>query len=218
MKRATHGRTLTTREREAITAAERALVSGVGILVLALLLIEAIGGRSWAWTGFQDNQRLWDWLHLLLLPVVLGLVPVLSRRRPGRLGDRTLMVAAAVLVVVVAFVVIGYTVPWAWTGFDGTTLWDWLELLLLPISVSLLPFVLESGDSMRRRWVLGFGLFLAALAVLAVPGYVVPWRWTGFTGNTLWDWIDLLVVPFALPVAVTLVLHSTRHGEEQRPR
>jgi hypothetical protein len=32
-------------------------------------------------------------------------------------------------------------------------------------------------------------------------------------GNTLWDWIERIVVPFALPVTVTLVLHHTRSSE-----
>jgi hypothetical protein len=27
-----------------------------------------------------------------------------------------------------------------------------------------------------------------------ISGYLVPLRWTGFTGNTAWDWIKLLLV------------------------
>lgn len=45
---------------------------------------------------------------------------------------------AGVLVVAVAllrFVVVvvgGYALGWDWTGFQGSTLWDWLRLLLVP--------------------------------------------------------------------------------------
>jgi hypothetical protein len=203
-----------TRDRfEAMSTAERRLLTGITALVLTLLLIEIVGGRSWAWTGFQDNQHLWDWLHLLLLPVVLSLLPVLSRRRTAPAGERWLIGLGVLGVSVAALVVVGYIAPWSWTGFSGKTLWDWLELLLLPVSVALLPFVLESGGAMRVRWVTGFGLFLVTFGLLAVPGYVVPWRWTGVTGNTLWDWIELIVVPFALPVTVRLVLHHTRSSD-----
>jgi hypothetical protein len=33
-------------------------------------------------------------------------------------------------------------------------------------------------------------------------GYLVPWAWTGFTGNTAWDWIKLLLLPLLLPTVV----------------
>jgi hypothetical protein len=203
-----------TRDRsEVMSRAERRLLTGITALVLTLLLIEIVGGRSWAWTGFQDNQHLWDWLHLLLLPVVLSLLPVLSRRRTARQGERWLIGLVLMGLSVAVLLVVGYIAPWSWTGFSGKTLWDWLELLLLPVSVALLPYVLESGGALRIRWVTGFGLFLVTFGLLSVPGYVVPWRWTGVTGNTLWDWIELIVVPFALPVTVTLVLHHTRSSD-----
>jgi hypothetical protein len=50
----------------------------------------------------------------------------------------------------------------------------------------------------------------AVLGVLVVGGYLLGWEWNGFTGNTLWDWINLLLVPFALPAAVTVLLRPTR--------
>jgi len=205
-----------TRSRaDSLHRAERWLLAAVAVLVLTLLFIEIVGGRSWAWTGFQDNQHLWDWLHLLLLPVVLSLLPVFSRRRAGPVGRHWLIGLAVLGLAVAALVVLGYAVPLAWTGFSGNTLWDWLELLLLPVSVALLPFVLESSDAMRIRWAIGCGAFLLAFGLLSLPGYTVPWRWTGVTGNTLWDWIELLVVPFALPVTVALVLHHTRSRDRE---
>jgi hypothetical protein len=41
-------------------------------------------GQHWAWTGFTGRAAtLWDWLHLLLLPIVVGLLPIwLSRPSP----------------------------------------------------------------------------------------------------------------------------------------
>jgi hypothetical protein len=43
-------------------------------------------------------------------------------------------------------------------------------------------------------------------AVIVVCGYVVPWRWTGFTGNTLWDWLHLVLLPLLVPIVVVPVL------------
>jgi hypothetical protein len=37
---------------------------------------------------------------------------------------------------------------------------------------------------------------------LVLAGYLVPWAWTGFTGNTAWDWIKLLLLPVLLPTVV----------------
>jgi hypothetical protein len=45
------------------------------------------------------------------------------------------------------------------------------------------------------------GAGLVALVVVAA-GYLVPWAWTGFTGNTAWDWIKLLLLPVLLPIVV----------------
>ena len=43
------------------------------------------------------------------------------------------------------------------------------------------------------------------LLVTAVGGYIFNWNWTGFRGNTLWDWLKLLLIPVALTAANTLL-------------
>jgi len=32
-------------------------------------------------------------------------------------------------------------------------------------------------------------------------GYLVPWPWNGSTGNTLWDWLGLLLLPLVMATA-----------------
>lgn len=50
---------------------------GGSIVAVAVLVVFVGGyGTGWQWTGFQQNNQLWDWLHLLLLPVVLGTLPI----------------------------------------------------------------------------------------------------------------------------------------------
>ncbi|MCW2806735.1 MAG: hypothetical protein JWQ93_690, partial [Marmoricola sp.] len=56
-------------------------------------------------------------------------------------------------------------------------------------------------------------------ALLAPAGYRLGWEWTGFTGNTLWDWLKLFLVPFVLPLGLlflTTESHPTRAGEIPR--
>ena len=37
-------------------------------------------------------------------------------------------------------------------------------------------------------------------------GYLGRWSWTGFTGNTLWDWLHLLLLPLLLPTVIVPAL------------
>jgi heme/copper-type cytochrome/quinol oxidase subunit 4 len=185
--------------------ARRSLAPRVGV---ALLLIAAavviVGGfwLGWSWTGFRSNRDLWDILHLLVLPVALTMVPFWYHRS-GRLHPLWLATLAVLAVGFIVTVVGGYALGWAWTGYPGNTLWDWLELLILPVTIALLPLWLETHDRLEREWVIGGLTFLGTIAVLAIGGYLFDWTWTGFPGNTLWDWMELLLVPFAVPAVVT---------------
>ncbi|GAA1245286.1 hypothetical protein [Oryzihumus leptocrescens] len=96
----------------------------------------------------------------------------------------------------------GYLGGWAWTGFRGNTLWDWLHLMVLPVVLALLPLWLRTHTRLELVWVLALGLAGLVFVVLVLGGYVLGWAWTGFRGNTLWDWLELLVVPFVLPVVL----------------
>jgi hypothetical protein len=92
-------------------------------------------------------------------------------------------------VVAVAFsalVAAGYLVPMGWTGFTGNTLWDWLTLALLPLVLARSTLWRRPPHWTRRH----AGLVIVATIVvvaLVLAGYLVPWAWTGFTGNTAWD-------------------------------
>jgi hypothetical protein len=54
----------------------------------------------------------------------------------------------------IGFVIAGCLVPLSWTGFRGNTLWDWLQLLLVPLvfPTILIPALIKwvSGDATRR--------------------------------------------------------------------
>jgi hypothetical protein len=194
------------------------VIAGLAVAVIVLLW----GGyvRGWTWTGFRANDQLWEWLHLLLLPVAIGTLPLwiqhpeyMSRRR--RIGYLTAGAAFAALVMA------GYLVPLTWTGFAGNTLWNWLQLTVLPIAVvsaRFLPALLHSLRENQTRAII-CSLVAAAWALTVVGGYVWHWSWTGFQGNTLWDWLELFILPLLVP---TVVLPTARrwvsrntHGANQ---
>jgi heme/copper-type cytochrome/quinol oxidase subunit 4 len=196
--------------------------SAGAILRLAVLSAAAafaitIGGGEWlgwTWTGFADNNTVWDWLQLLVLPVVLTAAPVWYRtRRSARVEWRLLL--GAILLAFAILLLGGYELRWTWTGFEGRTLWDWLELLVLPITVTAFPIWLALGRGMHPRVRrLGIGV-LAAFAVLVTSGYAFHWQWTGFPGNTLWDWLHLLLVPFVLPLVLAWFSARIEQAEEE---
>jgi hypothetical protein len=123
-------------------------------------------------------------------------------------------VAAPILAALLVVLVGGYLLHWSWTGYrsqEGTRkLWDWLEVSVLPLTLALLPVWLQSRDRHRRRWVVAESLAGAVLGMLVMGGYLLGWRWTGFTGNTLWDWLGLFLVPFVLPVVFHLLAQEDR--------
>ena len=128
--------------------------------------------------------------------------------RLGRLwlvGFVMLGVGFAVLVVG------GYAWGWTWTGFSDNRLWDWLELLVLPVSVALLPLWLAERESFARRHVALCRGRRVVFGLIVLFGYVIPWAWTGFVGNTLWDWVNLFLVPFLIPATVTVLRHQVTH-------
>jgi len=168
----------------------------------AMLLVLLWGGyvRNWEWTGFPGNEQLWDWLRLLLLPMVVATIPLWLRHREyiSRRRRRVYLAGAAAFPV---FVAAGYLVPLNWTGFPGNTLWNWLGLILLPVAVASARFLPSAARWLRNSRGAAAGVVAAAAGwVLSiVGGYEWHWTWTGYQGNTLWDWLQLLLLPLLVP-------------------
>jgi hypothetical protein len=199
-------------EPSASRAGARQIALGAaGGLALAIVLW---GGYShhWPWTGINGGTAtLWDWLHLVMLPLAFVVLPIWFRA-DTRVARETKRRGLAVFAVFVLVVVLGYAVPWGWTGFTGNTLWDWFGLIFLPLSLILLPRLLD----LRGRWrprhsMITFGGFVV-FAALVTGGYLGKWTWTGFTGNTLWDWMNLLLLPLLLPTVILPALKPIATG------
>ncbi len=162
--------------------------------------------KHWSWAGINGHTaKLWDWLHLLLLPFVLAFLPIWLSRTT-RVSARRKRLGLTAIGVFAVVVLLGYTIPWVWTGFRGNTLWDWFGLIALPVAVALAPVV----DELRRKWTHRHTLIAlagcCAFAVVVLGGYLAGWKWTGFRSNTVWDWLRLLLLPLLIPTVVVPAL------------
>ena len=164
--------------------------------------------RTGRWIGVNGRTAtLWDWLHLVLLPIAALVISLWLRHRPPLTGTRAAAVGALAAVFVV-LVLAGYLVPWGWTGFVGNTLWDWLNLAALPVAVALIPVLVELRPDWSRRHTAALAVGVAVFVALVLAGYLAHWRWTGFTGNTAWDWLHLLLLPLLVPAVIVPLLRQ----------
>ena len=187
----------------------------------AALLVALWGGyaQGWQWTGFRANGQLWDWLNLLLLPVVIGTIPLWIQNRDYISRSRR-VTYGVVIVAWTGFVIAGYLVPLNWTGFRGQTLWDWFELLLLPaalaVTVALTSMRVPLSTVLRSLRPHHAGIMAALAAgwiVTVIGGYALRWAWTGYAQNTLWDWLQLLLIPLLFPTILLPALLKWVSGD-----
>src|SRR5438552_2621870 len=66
----------------------------------------------------------------------------------------------------------------------------------------------------RLWWLLG-GVFLLFCIVFVVATYRTGWSATGFLNKSLWDWLQLLIVPLALAVVALVFQLANSRTERQ---
>jgi hypothetical protein len=175
----------------------------VALALGCALAVTVWGGydRRWSWTGMRARSNLWDWLELVLPPLAVAVVPLwLIRRRA--LSRRAHLVLGTAAVAFLGLVAAGYALDLAWTGFPGNRLWDWLELLVLPLALAAWPLWADLRRGPRPVELAALAAAVVAFAVVTVLGYALDWGWTGFRGNTLWDWLHLFLVPILVPTVL----------------
>ena len=206
--------------RPSVSGRAAAGIGGAVALVIVALVVYGGYGEHWRWVGVNGaTATLWDWLHLLLLPIAAVVLPLWLRHRPPMSGA-VMTGVAALVTAFVCVVLAGYLVPWDWTGFVGNTLWDWLNLGALPLAVALIPVLLELRSEWGRRHAVALSIVAVVFIAVVLVGYLARWAWTGFAGNTVWDWLHLLLLPLLVPAVIVPVLRTvlaerfTDRGEE----
>lgn len=184
------------------------------VMTVAVLVV-LWGGyiQGWKWTGFPANDQLWDWLSLLLLPVVLGTIPLWIQHREF-IGRPRQVAYAVVIMTCAGFVIASYLIPLKWTGFAGQTLWTWLELILLPLALTgTMALTSTPARSLRPYHKAVIAALVAGWIVTVIGGYALRWAWTGYAGNTLWDWLGLLLLPLVFPTILLPALLKWVSGD-----
>lgn len=64
-------------------------------------------------------------------------------------------------------------------------------------------------------WMLLLMFSLLALLLMIFLGYVFHWSWTGLAGKTLWDWLQMLIVPLVLAVGAFLFNRANSRTENR---
>ncbi len=58
-------------------------------------------------------------------------------------------VVGSLLVAVAVFIFLGYYHEWRWTGFPRKRLFDWIQILVIPVAVAIGTFVLNRAAQRR---------------------------------------------------------------------
>jgi len=84
-------------------------------------------------------------------------------------------------------------------------------LVLLPLTLSILAGFQFDVRSVQGHHLILISVFIGAITVMAIGGYTQGWDWTGFQGNTLFDWLELLLLPVVIPLVVIPAVKAMRH-------
>lgn len=203
------------RRRLGTQASRRAVL--LAAAAATLVLIVGSYADHWTWTGLTTNGQVWDWMQLLLLPVAIGTFP-LWLRFSGQMSSSRRKALGVGAMAFAAFVLAGYLVPLTWTGFRGHTLWNWLTLIALPLTITTAAAWAKTGRRLGPWYVAAAAALGLAWIVTVIGGYVGHWAWTGYPDNTLWDWVKLFLAPivittFVVPELITIVAGTVGDDE-----
>ena len=61
----------------------------VATVVIIVVLEIGTYAFNWTWTGFKENGTLWDWLSLLLVPIIVVVLPIWYSVRQSHSHDES---------------------------------------------------------------------------------------------------------------------------------
>jgi hypothetical protein len=64
---------------------------------------------------------------------------------------RSVLVVAIILIVVIALIIAAYRFGWSGTGFLNKSLWDWLQLLIVPLALAVVALVFQLANTRTER-------------------------------------------------------------------
>src|SRR5689334_18290705 len=61
------------------------------------------------------------------------------------------LIAVGIIIVLVALNTIAYRIGWSGTGFLNKTLWDWLQLLIVPLALAVVALVFQLANTRTEQ-------------------------------------------------------------------
>jgi hypothetical protein len=61
------------------------------------------------------------------------------------------ILVALLVLIVSAFIFFAYRFGWSGTGFLNKTLWDWLQLLIIPVALAIIALVFQLANARTER-------------------------------------------------------------------
>jgi len=57
-------------------------------------------------------------------------------QKTSKMLDAVIIISLVILLILLVLIILGYLFNWSWTGLHGKTLYDWLQLLIIPAVLS----------------------------------------------------------------------------------
>jgi Pentapeptide repeats (8 copies) len=68
----------------------------------------------------------------------------------------------------------------------------------------------------RRQLLWAGGIAALAFLIIVICGYLFGWKWTGLPKRTLWDWLQLLIIPAVLAGGVAWFNQQQQRQQDKR--
>lgn len=68
-----------------------------------------------------------------------------------KLGSRFWIAAGVLLLLAIAFIFAAYHFDWTGTGFENKTLWDWLQLLIIPLALAIIALLFNLASTRTEQ-------------------------------------------------------------------
>ena len=193
-----HVTPLVRRPPPAVILSRAAIASAV--LATAVLLWGGYTGH-WSWTGLSDNDTLSGLAEATGPAAVVGGVAAVAAVAPpdechpardvgrGSGGVRRVRATRAT------------RCTGRGPGLPVTACGTGWSYCVPPVVIATVKFWTAERTMETRHW-MGVAAVIAGFVIFAASAYLLPINWSGFVGNTLWDWVKLLFIPILMPLVL----------------
>src|SRR5947199_5432522 len=72
-------------------------------------------------------------------------------QKTSKMLDAVIISSLVILLILLVLISLGYIFNWPWAGLHGKTLWDWLQLLIIPAVLAVGGYLFNLANSRTER-------------------------------------------------------------------